>query len=464
LKRALALHRSGAHLEAEHLYSEVLEHYPGDFDALHMLGVLAGQTDRNDQAVALLQRAIGQRADVAAAYGNLALALTATRRMNEAVTAYEHLIALDPTQIDAYTRKAALLYELARPEEALATYERALALDPHNAQHLWNASLCWLLLGEYERGFRLYAARHALYRSTGSNGVNRTERIRAGYLWAGTEDVAGKTVFVQAEQGLGDTLQFCRYLPLLEKRGARVIFSVPPQLRRLLRSLSPTLEITSEEEPRPFADHDSFLLGLPLAFSTTLDTVPAAIPYLAAEPDRVLHWGRRIAREQFKIGVWWQGKVGTKNPGRSFPLASLVAALAMPGVRLISLQHGSGTEQLAALPPDARVEVLGDELHGADAFVDCAAVMHSLDLVISPDTSVAHLAGALGREAWVALKFGADWRWLRNVEHSPWYPNLRLFRQASPGDWDSVFRAMRQRLLQRLGASARTTTALPDRP
>jgi hypothetical protein len=247
------------------------------------------------------------------------------------------------------------------------------------------------------------------------------------------EDAQGKVVLIHVEQGLGDTIQFCRYLPMLEDLGARVLFGVQTELRALMRGLSPTVEIVASDTI--YFDYHAPLMSLPRSLGTRLGTIPADVPYLAAEPERVARWTRRIGEDGFRIGVSWAG--GATIPGRAFSPGHLMAIAALPGVRLISLQKGG-----EAAPPDLKIERLEGLDEGADAFVDTAAVMQSLDLVITCDTAIAHLAGALARPAWVALSHVPEWRWLLDRADSPWYPTLRLFRQKTRGDWESVFAAM----------------------
>lgn len=384
----------------------------------------------------------------ALAHYQAALALTSSGRLYEAVAACDRAIAFAPGWIEPYDGKAELLHDLGRPADALAALELAIGLDPKNPQRYWKAGLCCLQMGDYARGWPLYQAREAFMFIPSPDGQGRAARVRRERFWSGTEDLRGRSLFVQSEQGLGDLMQFCRYVPLLEERGARVVLSVPPQMRRVLAGLSAQTVIVSDTDPRPDTDFDCLLLSLPAAFRTTVDTIPSRVPYLVAESLRLERWRERLAAGGFRVGVCWQGKIGPADQGRSLPLTLLAPLAALPGVRLISLQKpvvSASSPERAAL-----VEDLGAELDGADdAFVDSAAVMQSLDLVITVDSAVAHLAGALGVRTWVALKFAPDWRWLLGREDTPWYPTLRLFRQTQMRDWTPVIEAMRQALRNR---------------
>ena len=299
-----------------------------------------------------------------------------------------------------------------------------------------------MLNGDLGEGLRLYEWRKKLPAPIEARDYRQP-------LWTGAEDIAGKTLFVYIEQGLGDTIQFYRYALLARARGARVILAVQDQIVRLMRDAGGDIEILDRSGVPPEFDYHAPLMSLPLAFATTRSTIPAPIPYLRAQPQRVRHWARKIGAEGFKIGICWQG--ATSIAGRSFPLASLAAISGIENLRLISLQKGEGTEQLASLPAGMKIESLGDDFDtGADAFCDSAAVMQSLDLVISCDTALAHLAGALGRPAWLALKYVPDWLSFLKTSRSPWYPDLTLFRQPAPGDWTAVFAQMESRLRSKL--------------
>ncbi|HET7883500.1 MAG TPA: glycosyltransferase family 9 protein, partial [Acetobacteraceae bacterium] len=248
----------------------------------------------------------------------------------------------------------------------------------------------------------------------------------------------GRTLLVRAEQGLGDAIQFCRFAPLVQ--GGSVALEVHRPLGRLLASMTGVVPLVRMGDQLPAFDLYVPLLDLP----RLLGSSGAPVPYLSAEPDRVAMWRGRVGHDGLRIGVAWQGNpASAAEHGRSYPVAELRALAGVPGIRLISLQRHHGLEQLAALPHGLRIETLGDDLDaGSDAFIDTAAVMQCLDLVITSDTSVAHLAGALGRPVWVALQHVPDWRWLLDREDCPWYPTMRLFRQSRRGDWAGVFSRM----------------------
>jgi hypothetical protein len=266
-------------------------------------------------------------------------------------------------------------------------------------------------------------------------------------------------LLIQAEQGLGDTIQFCRFACLAQAQGAQVVLQVQDRLTRLMETLPSPIAVIGETSPVPTCNYHEMLLSLPLRFESA---IPESAPYLSAEPTRLRYWRDRLGREGFKIGISWQGEKmweGLEKPEdatRSFSVALFQGICSIPGVRLISLQKNHGVEQLDNLPDGMTIESLGERFDaGPYSFLDTAAVMESLDLVISADTAIAHLAGALGRPIWLALKCAADWRWLLNRDDSPWYPSMRIFRQTAPGDWAGLF--------ARMEASLRRGCARPNR-
>ena len=335
----------------------------------------------------------------------------------------------------------------------MASYERAAVLRPTYADAHYNRALTALSLGDFAAGWAGYEYRW-------ERDAAPTRKLAVSFpQWRG-EDLAGKRIIVFEEQGLGDVIQFARYVPLLAARGARVTLLARTVLHRLLRTLGGGIEITDRQPYGEHYDCQCALMSLPGVFGTTVETIPATVPYLRAEAALVAQWRERLGPHGFKIGISWQGNPSGKiDIGRSLPLCCFAPLASIPGVRLISLQKRHGLDQLQSLPPGMTVETLGEEFdEGPDAFVDSAAIIENLDLVISSDTGIVHLAGALGRPVWVAIKHLPDWRWLLERPDSPWYPTMRLFRQTEPGDWAGVFDRVAVALQHRL---TRSPTAPP---
>jgi tetratricopeptide (TPR) repeat protein len=413
----------------------------------HMRKALAlAGLDRHEQALACYDRAVAMAPALAEAHAGRAAALQYLGRHAQAAAAADRAIELAPQLAAAHFNRGAALRDLARIEDAIQSFERARMIQPEDAATNCNLGGLLLLLGRFDRGWELYEWRGRLPEAP------KIHRY-AQPAWDGTQDIAGKTLFVHVDQGLGDTIQFARFAKLAQMRGARVVMSVQSTLCRLLSTLSPAIEILGHTDAPPAFDHHCPLASLPGAFKTTLETMPAEVRYLRAEPERVAAWRHRLSGPGFKIGVSWQGSTIKTGVGRSFPLQALGQVAGIPGVRLISLQQGTGLEQLHALPGGMRVETLGEDFDaGPDAFVDTAAVMECLDLVITCDTSIAHVAGALGRPTWVVLKRVPDWRWMLDRADNPWYPSVEVFRQTVDGRWEDVFDRISRQLQHRIAA------------
>ena len=425
--------------EALASYQRALAVEPADATALCHLGPVLCELRRPAEALESCERALVLQPDFVEAFVNRGMALHDLQRFEEALASYDLAIARNPRLPAAHNNRGTVLQQLQRHEEALADFDNSIALDPNNAEAHFNKSLCLLLLGRLESGWRLYEWRKRRRPPI-------ADRVLPQPSWRGTPALKGQSLLLHSEQGLGDTLQFCRYALIAEACGARVVLSVPSPLQRLLRTLGSSIDVVVAGS-EPATDWHSPLLSLPAAFGTTLQSIPAQIPYLSAEPERVERWRRHIGSEGLRIGIAWQGRVGKADLGRSFPLEHLQWIGSVAGVRLISLQKDRGAEQLQALPAGMRVESLGEDFdRGPDAFLDTAAVMECVDLVIACDTAVAHLAGALGRPVWIALRHVPDWRWMLERSDSPWYRTARLFRQARAGDWNGVFEQMRREL------------------
>ena len=441
VNRGTLLHEFGRFEEGLESLAKAIALDPTDASAFNNHGSILKAMNRLDEAVKDYDTAIALKPDYSDALKNRGTALHELSRCEEALASYDEALAVRPDYPEALNNRASVLLELGRTEEALASWDAAIALKPNFANAQLNRGMAYLSVGRFEEGWAGFEWRWR------ANGRPQQPPGVSAPLWRG-EDLNSRHILVWAEQGLGDTIQFCRYLPLLAERGAKVTFLAPTKLVRLLRALSGDATIVSGIPKDESFDFHCPLLGLPFRFGTKLGSIPTEIPYLSAEEERIAPWKRRLGEGGFAIGIAWQGNAERRvDRERSIPLAAFLPLITMPGVRVISLQKQGGIDQIAKLPGGAHVETLGDAFDsGPDAFLDSAAVMTSLDLIISSDTSIAHLAGALGRPTWVALKRTPDWRWLQDEVTSPWYPTMRLFRQNNCGDWTDVFARIADRL------------------
>jgi hypothetical protein len=361
--------------------------------------------------------------------------------LDDAVASIRRALELKPDLAEAHNALGLAWQDQGRIADALACYQRAIDLKPQFAEAHLNRALLWLLKGDFEQGLAEYEWRWR---------TRLKPLVRCPYqrpYWDGGP-LEGKTLLIHAEQGLGDTIQFIRYAALPRERGARVMLGCPKPLLRILRSYRFLDRLV--EEITPALDFDVYcpLMSLPGVLKTTLASVPADVPYLFAAPELVQKWRERLGSlEGFKIGIAWRGSPSHANDrARSIPLSCFKPLAALPGVRLVSLQKGPGAEQLQDPADSFPVTEAGSRL---DDFMDTAALLRNLDLLITCDTAVAHLAGALGVAVWVALPLVPDWRWLLDRSDSPWYPTMRLFRQQAPDDWTGVFERIRAALERR---------------
>ncbi|HEX5278491.1 MAG TPA: tetratricopeptide repeat protein [Micropepsaceae bacterium] len=355
-------------------------------------------------------------------------------RLFEALHWVDKAIAVKPDCAPAWTLRANLLLHLERYDESFSAYDKAVATGVDYPEASYHRGSISLLHGRFVEGWRDFERRFEVADCNCNLPTLNAAR------WRG-EPLKDRNIVVFSEQGLGDAIQFVRFLPRLVEMGARVTFLCHPALMRLFRNFAAVgIDlIVSCRGDRKF-DYQCPLMSLPERLATTIASLPNQVPYIFAEPELVEKWRTEIGDKGFKIGICWQGNpAGKIDKDRSFPLVHFEAIAAIPGVRLISLQRTHGLDQLAQLPSTMRVETLPPFDTGTDAFIDTAAIMQNLDLVVTSDTSVAHLAGALGRTVWVALKHTPDWRWMLNRSDSPWYPSMRLFRQKHRRDWAGVF-------------------------
>jgi tetratricopeptide (TPR) repeat protein len=407
------------------------------------------------EAVASCDQAIAMRRDYADAWSNRANALSDLNRPGEAQASYRRALEIRADFADAWSNLGLTLVDLGEHANALQCYERALAIKPDYIEGRWNRALCELEMGHFGPGWREYEWRWQ------RPSLRAGKRVFDPPLWLGDTPVAGKTILLHAEQGLGDTLQFCRYAALVAQRGATVLLEVPAPLLRLLTGLEGVSQLIEQGQALPRFDLHCPLLSLPLAFGTDLDTIPAAVPYLFADETQAAAWSPRIKAEasgRLKVGLVWAGgnrphvpELRKNDLRRSIALQQLGPILDVPNVQFYSLQKGSAAQQLGARQDDDTHAII-DHTDTLDDFADTAALVANLDLVISVDTSTAHLAGAMGRPVWILNRFDTCWRWLLERDDSPWYPSARLFRQPSLGDWGSVIDNVRT-ALQALAAA-----------
>jgi len=514
LRRAVQAHEAGDLAKADRLYAAVLQHEPDNFDALHGLGKLYCHCRRFDAALALIQRALTIDPGRADGFSSLGLTFYYLRQLNDALTSFneglrlapdnaellnqrgvallelgradealasfEHALAAEPTSLDALGNYGNALLKLNRPSGAIAAYDRALATVPHNAGLLTNRaialrkldrphealmsvtralaskpdfaqarfvdSLVRLTLGDFRAGWRAYESRWQ-----GRN-LAAQRRNFAAPLWLGGGALAGKTILLHAEQGFGDTLQFVRYAPLIAGQGAKVVLEVQRELVRLLEGLDGIDAVIARGENLPPFDLHCPLLSLPLAFGTEPATIPAPVPYIAAADGDIRPWRELLPRGRRRIGVVWAGDPAHDNDvNRSMRLKALAPAFDMPDVDFVSLQYKIDEKDVGTLQDFPNLFRLERSFRD---FADTAAVVASLDAVISVDSAVAHLAGAMGKELFVLLPLGADFRWLRERADSPWYPTARLLRQPQFGDWGSVIESLAAELRARFCPAA----------
>ncbi|HEX7272207.1 MAG TPA: tetratricopeptide repeat-containing glycosyltransferase family protein [Casimicrobiaceae bacterium] len=431
------LHRPG---EALASYDRAVELRPDYASALNNRGVTLLHLGRYTEALASHERAIALNPDYADAYNNLGNVLSDLGRYEEALVNFERAIWLKPDYADAYYHRGNALRELHRHREAVESYERAIALQPDHASAHWNLADCRLLLGDFARGWEEYEWRWKLRPEEGQRSFPQP-------LWLGAEPLAGRTILLHGEMGLGDTLLFCRYAGKVAALGAKVILEVQPALLPLLGGLEGVSGAVSRGAELPPFDCHCPLMSLPLAFKTEPDDIPAAIPYIRADPARVAGWRSRLGEpEKPRVGLVWSGSTALKNDRRSMALADMLP-LVGPGFEWVSLQKEVRDSDSALLASHPEIRRVGEEFRD---FADTAAVIELLDLVVTVDTSAANLAGAMGKNVWILLPFNPhDWRWMLEREDSLWYPTARLFRQSAVGDWAGIIDRVAAELARR---------------
>ncbi len=408
LSQAVKLHEAGHIKEAAQCYRAILKTHPDDFDALHLLAVSELQLGNTTSAFELFEEAL------------------------------QHHTHCPP---EFFFNRGIVLQALQQHKEAIESYDRAIALKPDYASAHYNAGFSLLLTGQFERGWQEYEWRRLATNS--QKGIPTFTEPQ----WLGNFSLQNKTIFLHAEQGIGDAIQFCRYIPYVAQLGAHIILGIPTALKPLLTQLKHVTHLTADAEPIPHFDCFCPLMSLPLALFHYLGTPPQTIPYLHSSPLLSTTWQTRVKqlnpKKLTRIGIAWSGGINTANDQhRSIHLDRLASLFSTPAT-FFCLQKEIRDHDLSTLHNFSNLHFMGTHLND---FSETAALIEEMDLIISVDTSVAHLAGAMGKPLWLLLPYAPDWRWLLNTEKSAWYPSAHLFRQPKFNDWDSVIKLITHQL------------------
>jgi len=435
------VYRDTGHIDkAVSCYKKVLQLNPMYSDAYVNLGILFRAKGSIDLELGCYQKAIQINPNAIGAYYNLGHAYREIGRFDESLACYQKVLQLDPNNVNAYMNLGLVLRIKGRHHETKDCYQKVIELNPNDANAHWNLSNVLLLLGDFEQGWKEFD----WFRKT--DDCLRRQRNFPQPLWDGF-DLEGLTILLHAEEGFGDTIQFIRYATLVAMRGATIIIESQKELTSLLRNIKGIKSVISHGEKLPDFDVHCPLMSLPRVFNTNLDNIPVNIPYLTADSELATEWGKKILQDNSKLktGLVWSGGGLPFKKSCSLEIFSPLADL--QNITFYSLQKGAPAKQAENPPIGMR---LIDYTNDFKDFSDTAAFIQNLDLVITVDTAVAHLAGALGKPVWTMLPFVPDWRWFLEREDSPWYPTMRLFRQPSLGDWESVIEMILKELERKI--------------
>ncbi len=434
-----ALSKLGRHSEAVASYERAIALRLQYASAHNNLGTALSDLDRRADALASFERAIAVKPDYAEAHNNRGIVLNDLERRLEALASFERAISLKADYAEAFYNRGNALRDLHRHREAMDSYRRAISIRPHYASAHWNLADCYLMFGDFERGWQEYEWRWKL------PDLESAWRVPQP-VWLGDAPVQSRTVLLHSERGLGDTLLFCRYAKEVAGLGAKVVLEVQPPLLRLLAELEGIAEIVATGDPLPAFDYHCPLMSLPLAFKTDLRNIPGSVPYVHSDPASLAKWQAALGRKtKPRVGLVWSGSMGLRNDKRSMALAEMLP-LVRDWAEWVSLQKEVNEADASLLASHPEIRHVGGELRD---FADTAALVELVDVVVTVDTSVANLAGAMGKAVWVMLPFNPhDWRWMLEREDSIWYPTARLFRQPSEHDWASVIRRVYEELVR----------------
>ena len=419
--------------EAIELYTQAIEADPSHAEAYYKRANALKDLGRLDEALAGYDEAIEHKPDYAYAFCNRGFVQHRLGLLDEASHSYDRAIELAPTDAFAHYNRALLLQDYSLWHEAVAAYDQAIACNPEFSDAYVNRALASLYQGDFETGWRDFEWR---WKNAVRLAIGEARNFQQP-LWLGEQPLTGKRLLLHSEAGLGDTIQFSRYAALCAAQGASVILEIQKPLLGLLGSLQGVTKLVVKGSPLPAFDYHCPLMSLPLAFKTTLDTIPAPAHYLSADPAKVAQWRSVLGeRRRPRIGLVWSGNPNNPlDPHRTIRLADWVEHLP-PEFQYFRLQRDVRAEDAATLESSSLIFSVDDELLD---FTNTAALCECMDVVLSVDTSIAHLSGALGHKTWLLVPFTPDWRWLRDRDTSPWYPSMKLYRQKVAGDWQELF-------------------------
>ena len=438
----------GYSLQQQDNFSEAIESYrqaiclePDFAEPYNHIGVIFNQQQRYNQAVENCKKALELDSNYVEAYSNLGVALNGIGQHAEAMANFQKAISLNSEYLDAYYNLGNCLLKQNQCTQAIQLYQKAIQIDPEYAKAHWNLAISYLLTGDFSKGWDQYQWRH----KPEAEIVTYPHHYDQPY-WDGSS-FAGKRLLVHHEQGFGDNIQFVRYLPMVKQLGGTVILEMEKPLYELFKQIEGADEFVqaSSDSTPPDVNFDIHIptLDMPRLFGTTLENIPCKVPYLCAEHAKTEYWRNKLDSKSFKVGLVWSGDARHGNDhNRSCPLKHFAPLTKIEGVKLYGLQK-EVSRQLTELATDMEISCLSEEF---EDFTDTAAAIENMDLVISVDTSVLHLAGAMGKPVWALIPFAPDWRWMLDRQDSPWYPTMRLFRQKERGDWDELFTTVAQQL------------------
>ena len=437
LQSIINLYTQGQLQQALSESNQMLEQFPNSVVLYNISGASNAGLMQFDAAIDSYKQALKIKPDYAEAYNNMGVALNDKGDPEAAIESYKQALKIKPDYAEAYNNIGNVLKDQGDLEAAIDSYKQAININPDYAEAYYNLSLLHLLRGNLDEGFKYHEWRLKIKKPTAAP-------VRTNLIWDGEQSLSGKHFVVYEEQGLGDIIQFCRYLPVLEQKGANVTFKVKSNLHALLQTMDSKTSLNTRLPEENKIDFELPMMSLPLALKTTVETIPAQIPYLYADDQRKKRWNEKLGNKTVtRIGLVWSGSTWHKNDhNRSLLLNQLTSLLVLP-VEFHSLQKEVREIDIKTLTDFPKINQHQDDLLD---FSDTAALIDEMDLVISVDTVVAHLSGAMGKKTFILLPYSPDYRWMLDRADSPWYPTATLFRQPSVGDWDSVISEIRQLL------------------